>query len=198
MTTINKQLKKMDIKVVRTLANINGERKHRLTAYKKRFLRAYNSLIKLGVSESTINLLFGMNHNGTKTLRSSDSTLQAEYETAMESIESHLVGSMVIQALGYNYEEVKVVYRRIKDGEKADRNNKGWISVKRERLTKHQPGNSALFQFLMTNKFGDNWKNSKEIVSKKEGYDSSPSKRARKQIESLARDIPKENTVESN
>ena len=54
---------------------------------------------------------------------------------------------------------------------------------------KHQPGNSAIMIHLTCNRFADRWKTSREVVTKKESYDSSPSERNTKAIKSLARDI---------
>lgn len=155
--------------------------KREVIIYRKRFRNAYKNLIKLGMTLRDIDLLFGADsHGGLKKSRDRHPDLQKAHMEAMETLEAQLAGKMIVQALGYDYDELKTQYAKV-DGK--------WKAVKKERFKKHQPGNSSLFIFLMSNRFPDDWKVSKELITKQEGYDSEPSERARKQIESLARGV---------
>ena len=166
---------------------VESKLKHKNTIYRKRFAKAYRSLLELGMLPQQIELIFGLGKNNTPKLRK-DPEFEKQYKEAMYNLELRLSSEMMIQSLGYDYEEEKTTYKK---------NGDEWVETGKQHLKKHQPGNSSMFIFLMTNRFRDNWKSSKEVITKKENYDSAPTERARKQIASLARDVLEANTSES-
>jgi len=168
-------------------ASKQGKMSYQNTIYKRRFNKAYKSLLQCGMLPRQIEVLFGLGTNNTPKLRK-DPEFEKEYQDAMYSLELQLSSEMMIKALGYDYEEEKITLEKV-DGK--------WVEKKKELLKKHQAGSSAMFIFLMTNRFSNNWRSSREIITKKENYDSAPTERARKQIASLARDVLEASTSES-
>jgi hypothetical protein len=160
--------------------------KRKTTFLNKRFANAFASLLKMGMTQEEIEKVFGI---GKKTgrLRKSDPVFREKYTDAMNTLEAQLSGKLITQAIGYDYTEEKTTYSKEDDTQKDGKTK--WKEVKKEVYKKHQPGNSSAFQFLLTNRFKDNWKHSKEVTNKDEGYDSSPSQRNRKHIEAIARDV---------
>ena len=158
--------------------------KRELTFYKRRFRSAYKELIKFGMTQTQIENVFSMGKICDN--RKSTAELHKAHIEAMDILEAQLAGRMIVQAIGYDYEEEKTSYTKDKSGL--------WMAMKKERFKKHQPGNSTMFTLLMTNRFSDRWKVSRETINKKEEYDSEPSQRVRKQIKSLARDILERDT----
>jgi hypothetical protein len=125
---------------------------------------------------------------------SNEKITEEEKSILCQELERDLCKEMIVQALGYNYKEEKLTLIKAPDTKKE---TGGWVEVKKEITTKRIPGNSQLFIMFMTNKFPDLWKVSKELVhSKTENYDAEPSKRDRKKIMSLARDILEANPDE--
>jgi len=156
----------------------------------KRFHSAYGQLLEMGMTETQIGTVFGMgNHVGDE--RRKDDAMIETHRQAMETLEAQLCGHMVAQAIGYDYEEETTTFQLDKpDG----RDRASWKATKRVKSKKHQAGNAALFMFLMTNRFKDNWKLSKELITKDQSYEAEPSKRVARQIESLARDVLGQNS----
>ncbi len=117
---------------------------------------------------------------------------EQEKNIAAAILERKLCQEMINQALGYSYCEEKTIYLKLpKTGE--------WKEVRKEVTKKHQPGSSQLFIMYLTNKYPDLWKVSKELVhGKTENYDSEPSQRDRKKIESLGRQLLEGNSNNSN
>ena len=161
--------------------------KRKLTAMKKRFNIAHRELLKIGLSQQQIQSIFGMCENKLKVLRDNDPEIMIAYQEAMDFLEDKLTMKLIVQAVGYNYEEEKEFYEITPKG--------GWKKKRKEVYKRHQPGSTSAFIFLLANRWKDNWKVSKELVSKKEGYDSEPN--VRKQIESLARDVLSADTQKS-
>lgn len=153
----------------------------------KWFLTAYESLLELGMRQRDVEILFGIDRNDKKVMK--DINWSKAHQRAMDRLEVRLAAKGIQQAVGYDYEETKTTYA-------LDRNEKAdcWKATKKETTRKHQSGNPTMFMFIMTNKFGENWKNSKELVTRKENYDSDPAERNRKRIVSLARDVLEANT----
>lgn len=162
--------------------------RRRNVKYERSFASAYKNLIELGMAQRHIMAIFGRGNNVSRSMESSPE-LQEAYLDGMHVLESKLASRMITQALGYDYDEEKITYVR-------NEQTKRWRATKKEVSKKHQPGSSAMFMFFMTNRFGENWKQTKEIITKKEGYDSNPSERTRKQITSLARDVLEANSDE--
>ncbi len=134
---------------------------------------------KLSISEKETKI--SLPDNISDTLNSIKDESKSSNEAAV-LLEKQLSEQMLLQAIGYPYKEEKSIFVKSPQGQ--------WLNVKKEIVTKRMPGNSQLFIMFMTNKFPKLWKVSKELIhSKDEGYDSEPSKRNRKQIESLARQI---------
>jgi len=156
--------------------------KRSLSIYKKRFNKAYTKLIELGITKETIGILFGISRN-CPIGRKGDPDFELAYQGALSELENKLTGRLISQSVGYDYVETKSVSKKNKDGK--------WRIVEKQKIKKHFPGSAQSFQFLMTNRFGQNWKISREQINKKESYDSHPGSRARKQINALARDIIK-------
>ena len=153
----------------------------------KWFLTAYETLLELGMKQRDIEILFGMNQNEKNAMKGKNWNVARQ--RAMDRLEVRLAAKGIQQAVGYDYEETKTTYTLIED-EKANY----WRASKKETTRKHQAGNPSMFMFIMTNKFGENWKNSKELVTRKENYDSDPVERSRKRIGSLSRDVLKADT----
>lgn len=157
-----------------------AEANREVTTFKKRFNNAYQYLIEAGMGKCDIQAIFGMGPKSStsqlvKYEKKNPDAIEA-FKRGMEKLEEGLTGRIVSQAVGYDYTETKTIEQKDKDGE--------WVEVKRETNQKHNPGSAQMMILLMTNKFGDNWKMSKELVTRKEGYDSSPSERNRKLIKS--------------
>jgi hypothetical protein len=125
-----------------------------------------------------------------------DKVFEKELALVRDKLENVLTNNMVTQALGYDWEEEIIDYVRKKEEEVGTGTGVQWIKSKRRIVKKHQQGNATLMMFLMCNRYPENWKVSKETITKKEGYDAKPSKRARIQIESLATGISKQDTDE--
>jgi hypothetical protein len=169
--------------------------KRKATTMTKRFRHAYRELLKTGMSENDIQAIFGVGRNMAKH-RKNDPGLEIAFQDAMSSLEAQLAGKMIVQAMGYDYVEEKIEYVR-KDNVKGAGYN-SWKETKKTKTKKHQPGNAQIFMFLMANRFEKNWKISKELVTKEQGYDTEPSKRTRMQIEALARNVLEADTSESD
>ena len=165
-----------------------------LSTYKKRFNSAYRYLLEAGMLESDIAAVFGMGKSkySMDKAKEKDADVMKAYEDGMSALENTLTSCIVSQAIGYDYTEEKITYKREGSGKK-----KKWVEDKKEVSKKHNSGSPQMMTFLMTNKFGDNWKQTRELVTKKEGYDSNPKDRHRKQIESLATDVLEADTTES-
>jgi hypothetical protein len=112
---------------------------------------------------------------------------EEENKIAFTQLEKKMAQQMIIQALGYKYDEEEITLIKTPATEHEP---EGWTEVKKRITKKHQPGNSQLFIMFMTNMFGDKWKVSKELIhSKPQGYDSEPSQRDRKKVIALARQV---------
>ena len=168
----------------------NAGLKSKLTAHKKRFNSMYKFLLQAGMIEADISEAFGMNRDKyvIDKARKKEPDLQKSHEDAMSSLEANLTSRIVSQAIGYDYTEEKVTYEKEDDE---------WVEKKKEVCTKHNPGSPKMMAYLMNNRFSENWKETKELVTKKEGYDANPADRHRKQIESLATDVLEADTAES-
>lgn len=154
--------------------------------YKNTFLKAYKNLTALGLSKETIELLFGLNKNSLDYREKTDIEIQQARQEAMKELEQRLCRTMLVQAVGYNYDEEKIVYNpQYEEGEPSPQ----WIAAKKETVSKHHPGSPESLMNFLTNKFPDLWKRSSEIVRKLEGYDASPGQRDRKKVESQAREF---------
>ena len=160
--------------------------------YKKSFINGYKYLLDMGINEKEIASVFGT----TRITNGNDKEIEQAFIEAITKLEGRLAIQMLVQALGYDYEEEKVLYRpppnfvcseengiiKMPDKEKLE-----WLPYKKEVVKKHQSGNSTLFTLFMTNKFPKCWKVTSELVNKKiESYESEPGKRDRKKIESIA------------
>jgi hypothetical protein len=160
--------------------------------YKNCFLSAYERLLGLGLSQHTIKTIFGCSRTGLDNNTVYDAEGQEAYRNAMAEVQAKLASHLLINAIGYDYQEESVVYKSVID-EKTLRRK--WVPDKKTVYTKHQAGDGSLLTLFMINKFPREWKVSKEIITgKSEGYDSEPSQRVRKVIESLGRDVLKGNT----
>ena len=171
--------------------------KQRITSHKTRFLSAYTKLLEMGMTDQQIERIFGTSRQVRKQM-SEDPDIANEYIEAMDSLEMKMAAHCVVQAIGYDYEEEKIIYEKAKKKSLNDDDSvmDEWVEVRKEKVTKHHPGSPQSFMNYMTNKFPDRWRNSREIVTRKEGYDSNPSERTRKQIVSLARDVLAANSDE--
>ena len=158
------------------------------TQHDRQFASAYKHLIKFGMTQDSIATIFGKGQQNIKKIRDNNPVILQAYNEAMDVLEIKLSSKMLVQAIGYEYTEEKTTSI-------PDPKNEGkWIKTRKEKTKKHQPGSAAMFMFLMTNRFGENWKVTKELVTKKVMYDKNP----RKQIIALARDVLEENTNESD
>lgn len=171
-----------------------AKEKNRTNTQARRFYNAYEKLVQLGLKQTQIDVLFGLGRN-LKKLREGDPQWQAAHEDAMLALESKLASHGVIQAIGYDYTEEKTTFQYVPAEISGKKGN--WKPLKKEKTIKHQPGNASQFQFVITNLFGDRWKNSKEIVNRIEGYDSSPAERNRNQIATLSADVLAANSSET-
>lgn len=162
----------------------------------KRYHMAFANLVSAGFSEQEVHRLFGINKHG-KYMVEGDKVFERELAAVRDKLENVLTNNMVTQALGYDYEEETVDYTRRADEDRGVGTAVQWKKAKRRIVKKHQPGNSTLMMFLMCNRYPESWKVSKETITKKEGYDAKPSKRARIQIESLATGISEQDTDEN-
>lgn len=166
----------------------NLSRSHRF--YKSCFLEMYRNLSVLDLSEETIKCMFGIDGRTpyrAATEKSKD--FDKKMQQSMAELEAKLARMMLVQAIGYSYQDEKITYYK-------DKENNKWQPHKKEISTKHQCGNPQLFIMYMTNRFPDLWKVSRELVTHKgESYDNSPSQRDRKKIVALARDILEADTL---
>ncbi len=169
--------------------------KYQVTAYKKRFLSAYKKLLESGMATEQIETIFGIGNNLSK-MRKDDPEFMEQWEESMQVLERQLSSQILVQALGYDYEEERITYvKNPKYSKETDEESiEEWIATKKEHYIKHQPGNAQAFTLFMTNKFRDKWKMSREIINRKETYDKNP----RKQIVALARDVLEANSDESD
>jgi hypothetical protein len=165
--------------------------KSRITILDKRFLKATEYLTKAGMSDTDIAGVFGLGSSGNRTNleRNMIEGGAESHKEAMDTLETNLTSRMIAQAIGYDYDEEEIVYAKAKNGR--------WVEKSKKVRKKHNPGSAQMMTFVMTNKFGDNWKQTKELVTKKEGYDKNPADRHRKQIESLATDVLEADTAKS-
>lgn len=89
--------------------------------------------------------------------------LSGGLDELIESIE----GAMVHRAIGHEYEEVKTtIVGDVKKGSKVVENQK---TVKVEKTTKYQPGDTGAQIFLLTNLAPDKWQNKQRVNSTIEG-----------------------------
>ena len=148
------------------------------TTYKNRFLRAYKYFVELGMGQGQIEAIFGLGEN-TSTLLKKDPDMLRVRNEALETLEGQMASRGIVQALGYDYDEEKITYSPQKGlgGKIIQGKEIEWVPIRKEIVTKHQPGSAKMFEFMMTNMYSDKWKNRSEIVSKKEGYDSPPTSR---------------------
>lgn len=178
-----------------------------LQLYKSTFLEGYRNLAALGLDESTIERLFGLKNQFLMEHIETDEEYQLAYRQAMDELQSKMARLMISRAIGYDYEEEKTIYckkdliRKKKDNSTTAVYNKQligggrWIEYRKEIMKKHQPGDTQMFIFFMTNRFPDQWKVSRELLTGRiEGYDSSPGERIRRTIEALSRDVLEQNT----
>lgn len=163
-----------------------------LATYKRRFKNAFRHLVALGLEQRHIEVIFGLGQHNFRPVCERTPEIEEARQEAMAILENRLASKMLVNAVGYDYEEEEIEYRKVintKMGKKGRKGYDTWSPVKKRKYKKHQPGSATLFMSFMTNKFPDNWKISQEIINKKEGYDSDPKLRARKIIESLGRTI---------
>jgi hypothetical protein len=175
------------------IRSLKHERKGQLTkinkCYKGFFLEGYKNLLSLGLSETTISRLFGVDRNALKQSRQSihNEEIELAYQDAMDELELKLSHLMLVMAKGYEIEEQKFKFLK---NEKTGR----WNEVERILVKKHHPGEIQALIMYLTNRFPDKWKVSRELLTgKTESYDSKPGQRNRKAIESLARDVLEQN-----
>jgi len=164
-------------------------RRDYLEADKNKLESAYSFLVNLGLTEAEINRAFGCACN-TYIYQKKSEEFETARGTALAKLENKLMVKMLQGALGYDYSEEEIVYDK-------DIENDTWVESKKKVQRKHQPGNANMFLAFMYNRFPDNWKQSSEVVTRKEGYDSDPKLRARKIIESLGRTILEGDTDKS-
>lgn len=172
--------------------NAEKEMARKYRFYKGCFLEMYKNLSALDLTEDTMSRLFGVTTRRLNLKVKSDAESELAYQQAMSELERKMSRMMLVQALGYSYEDEKTIFVKKKNEETEEDE---WEAIRKEVSKKHQPGNAQLFIMYMTNKFPDLWKVSKELLTGKiAGYDSNPGKRDRKKITSLARDILEANT----
>lgn len=162
-----------------------------LKFYKKCFLGGYESLKALGLTQRTIQLLFGCSTQGMNTHTLYDRDGDEAYQQAMAELQGRLANQVLVHALGFDYEETKTIYVR----EKTKKGKSIWKPSRREINKRHHSGSPELLIFYVTNRFPKQWKVSRELITKKgQTYDEDPGIRDRKKIESLARDVLKANS----
>ncbi len=177
--------------------------------YKRAFVTGYGNLVALGLELAVIERLFGVSYQYLSKQFEVDEEIQQSYLEAMDKLQNFLACQILVKGIGYDYTEEKTVYckqgitiGKVEDGqEKANYNprtkaKKGkWKEYRKEVFKKHQAGDTQALIFFMTNRFPDKWKVSRELLTgKAENYDSNPSERTRKAIESLARDVLEKDT----
>ncbi len=163
-----------------------------LNFYQKCFLNSYETLLSYGLSQQTIQDVFGCSRSGIDSYTIYEKQGEEAYQRGMAKLQAMLCSQIVIRSMGYEYQEEKIIYTKAIDSETRKQK---WVEMRKEVYKKHQPSNAELMVFLMTNRFPDKWKVSKELLTGKvEGYDDNPSQRNRKIIESQAAGILAEDT----
>ncbi len=136
----------------------------KLAFYRKAFLTGYKNLLALYPQEAAIARLFGIRENAFGNIRQNgDKAIKQAYEKAMDELEPVLMASMLRQALGYEYVEVKTTYKPkiIKDKDffkKDHKKSKRLVKTKVEETKKHYPGRPQLFLAFMATHFPEKWK----------------------------------------
>lgn len=180
----------------RTQIRDRKDRKNSITKkdfyYKGYFLNIYNALKAMDVSDTTIARLSETKPCTFKSRMESDAEADVGYQEAMAELELRLSHLMLVMAKGYDFEEVKI--KSLKSPKTGD-----WVEVEKTVTMKHHPGDMHALTMYLTNRFPDNWKVSRELITgKKQTYDDNPSERNRKAIESYARDVLEQNTDKSD
>lgn len=158
-----------------------------LTFYQNCFFNAYEELQKLGLSIPTIRTIFGISRDALQRNTTYEQQGEQTYQIAMAELQANLASHMLIRAIGYSYNEEKIIYVKEKSPETGQME---WVECRKEVWKRHQAGSSDLMTFYMTNRFPKDWKNSKELLTGKvEGYDGTPGQRDRKKIESLSTEV---------
>jgi hypothetical protein len=161
-----------------------------LTFYQNCFLNGYETLLSYGLSQVAIQNIFGVSRSGIDNYGLRTKEGEEAYQRGMAELQAMMCHRMVIRALGYDYNEEKIIYDRAinKAGKPV------WRKVRKEVWKKHQPCNAEMVEFFMCNKFPNEWKKSSELINKREPtYDAEPGQRNRKQVENLARNILEQN-----
>ena len=157
-----------------------------LKFYKGCFTEMYRNLTALDLADETIRQLFGAGKTPFRSHTREDEQAEIAYQQAISELQQKMARLMLVQAMGYQYEEEKITFIKVK--------NK-WVEKKKEIFVKHKAGEANLLIMFMTNKFPDEWKVSKELITtRKEGYDKLPGERDRKKIEALAGSILEKDT----
>jgi len=152
--------------------------------YQDAFVNGYGNLAGLGLSDTTIRRLFGVeSYSVFKSHSVLDEEADERYRYEMECLQKRLAHLMLIQAQGYSYEEERIEYKK---------KNGRWVEFNKKKFKKWHPGNGYMLITYLANRFPEDWKISKEVVHKEAAYDTD-----RKKIESLARDVFAADTPES-
>lgn len=160
--------------------------KRTLSRYKERFVDVYEWLVGFGLRQSEICTIFGMSKgNFVNFTTKHNPEFEIARQKAMQELEGKLTARMLMNAIGYDYEEEEITYTR----KRNEMDETEWTPFRKKIYKKHQPGDGKLLLSFLYNRFSSNWKNSTEIISKKESYDSEPGQRTRRAIESLGRAI---------
>ena len=136
----------------------------KLAFYRKAFLTGYKNLLALYPQEAAIARLFGIRENAFANIKQNgDKAIKQAYEKAMDELEPVLMASMLRQALGYEYVEVKTTYepKIIKDKDffkKDHKKSKRLVKTKVEETKKYYPGRPQLFLAFMATHFPEKWK----------------------------------------
>ncbi len=136
----------------------------KLAFYRKAFLAGYRNLLALYPQEAAIARLFGIRENAFSNIRQNgDKDIERAYKGALDKLEPILMASMLRQALGYEYVEVKTTYepKIIKDKDffkKDHKKSKRLVKTKVEETKKHYPGNPKLFLAYMAAHYPEKWK----------------------------------------
>lgn len=136
----------------------------KLIFYRKAFLTGYKSLLALCPQEAAIARMFGISEHAFANLRQNgDEGIKQAHKEVMRKLEHLLTASMLKQAIGYEYEEVKTTYepKLIDDGVSLKKNlkpSKRLVRTKVEKTKKHYPGRPQLFLAYMATHFPEKWK----------------------------------------
>lgn len=163
--------------------NEQAARTHATKFYRNCFFNAYEWLVSLGLSEYAVQTLFNCSPTGLRNHTIYNPKGEEVYQKAIAELQAMLASNLLVHALGFDYTEEKVIWFSEKTA-----NGKGkWTAGRKEKFIKHHTGSPELLIFYMTNRFPDQWKVSRELLTGKvPGYDDDPGRRDRKKIEAIA------------